>query len=641
MDYKTFKLYLLNTENQVSRINIYEYSNEKQSDYLSEKDNELIDSGVDYSKNALNIYMDDSIENVKFKMTSTLKDKNFENYYFFHQIVKKILTKDFFYVLRNKDNLISGRKLSIFFQNASTTNSTIMELSTKVEEDSDYTLEELYGFIGEHNAFIFDVPLDITNDPKNPLFIVNPFKNGFNYSELQTVRKNSNLLFENGDIVEKTIYGVHVKEYSQYISARSILSIEDTLNAYYNSHFLANRTSFDGIDVTNREFVEKYEEYNLVVDYQNSFYEKHVEGRPSEVVTPNIHKIEFVHKPKTKVMFPLEIFFKKIQTGANIPFVKFNPGVRMENVYRLYCRGKDNFGNKVPMLSKKVVRKLKESIHRIKSVTCVFYPQPDETFVIDVNEIGELYCTVNTSNLRYDNISSLEKYIGDTMNQVLKLFIKYFDPTSRVYDFFASVKSENIDIIELKYRASIKQKLTASEFKDTFKYFPSIFSYLSDNGKEMLVYKRVSNYDKMAEVDAYITKALKKQIDMNYLVSLCAEIYFSNNKEKAVEKVQSFLNKSRADNHMKEGGEILRFNSSLSNPGFKFYIGDDGNIQIDLTLIDNFEYIEHILFCLNNFMAICLGKVDSKSVDKHFSFILDNIVINVILSTRKKKNYEL
>ena len=85
MDYKTFKLYLLNTENQVSRINIYEYSNEKQSDYLSEKDNELIDSGVDYSKNALNIYMDDSIENVKFKMTSTLKDKNFENYYFFHQ----------------------------------------------------------------------------------------------------------------------------------------------------------------------------------------------------------------------------------------------------------------------------------------------------------------------------------------------------------------------------------------------------------------------------------------------------------------------------------------------------------------------------------------------------------------------------
>ena len=35
MDYKTFKLYLLNTENQVSRINIYEYSNEKQSDYLS------------------------------------------------------------------------------------------------------------------------------------------------------------------------------------------------------------------------------------------------------------------------------------------------------------------------------------------------------------------------------------------------------------------------------------------------------------------------------------------------------------------------------------------------------------------------------------------------------------------------------
>ena len=130
----------------------------------------------------------------------------------------------------------------------------------------------------------------------------------------------------------------------------------------------------------------------------------------------------------------------------------------------------------------------------------------------------------------------------------------------------------------MKYRASIKQKLTTSGFKEGFKYFPSIFSYLSDNGKEMLVYKRVSNYDKMAEVDAYITKALKKQIDMNYLVSLCAEIYLNNNKEQAFEKVQSFLNKSRADDHMKEGGEILRLNSSMSNNGFKLYVSDSGNI---------------------------------------------------------------
>ena len=72
-----------------------------------------------------------------------------------------------FYVLQNRNNLVSGRKLSMFFQNTSETDVSILELSKEVEENSEYTLEELYEFIGEENTFIFDVPLDIKNEQKN------------------------------------------------------------------------------------------------------------------------------------------------------------------------------------------------------------------------------------------------------------------------------------------------------------------------------------------------------------------------------------------------------------------------------------------------------------------------------------------
>ena len=73
--------------------------------------------------------------------------------------------------------------------------------------------------------------------------------------------------------------------------------------------------------------------------------------------------------------------------------------------------------------------------------------------------------------------------------------IKYFDPTSRVYELFNSIQTDNIEIIDIQYQANIKHKMTV--LKETVKYFPSIFTYFTENDEDVLVYKRVSNYNKM------------------------------------------------------------------------------------------------------------------------------------------------
>ena len=76
MNYEPFKLYLLNSENNISRVIHYS----KQGD---DYDEQLQQEGVTIESQKINIYKDDVIENAKFKLVSQLSDNNIENYYFF------------------------------------------------------------------------------------------------------------------------------------------------------------------------------------------------------------------------------------------------------------------------------------------------------------------------------------------------------------------------------------------------------------------------------------------------------------------------------------------------------------------------------------------------------------------------------
>ena len=68
MSNKLFKLSLLNKENQISKS--YLFGNKEENNGYNP---ELID---------LVIFNDDNLENIKYKITSVLEDKNINHYYF-------------------------------------------------------------------------------------------------------------------------------------------------------------------------------------------------------------------------------------------------------------------------------------------------------------------------------------------------------------------------------------------------------------------------------------------------------------------------------------------------------------------------------------------------------------------------------
>ena len=63
-----------------------------------------------------------------------------------------------------------------------------------------------------------------------------------------------------------------------------------------------------------------------------------------------IKLINFVIHPTISFNLPLDIVFKLIHASKTVPFIKFNPGKRREQIFRLYTDRVATNGKKIPIL---------------------------------------------------------------------------------------------------------------------------------------------------------------------------------------------------------------------------------------------------------------------------------------------------
>ena len=613
MNYEPFKLYLLNSENSVSKV----------IHYSEGEDNDGLQQSITSERQQVNIYKDDVIENVKFKLVSALNDTNIENYYFF---VKRNLTINVRQLLNNnkrQDGYISYNTFLAILKNLN-----LEEIEYEIQNE--YSIEDINEKLGESLTVTMNVPLGLDYQVYKQSYIVNPLENTLNYSYMDAIEKNADLLFEVGEIEGNSIYCLHISEYFKYIEENEMLSMEDTMKIYYKSLHSKNIFTDDKLESYNEGLVEKYEYYNKLIDAHLSFYQKYSTKETSDISSKTkITKIEFTYKPKSEIIFPLEIFFKKLQCNKSMPFAKFNPGKFLENIYRLYCPDKDKYGNKLPLFSLKDIKKYKEKIKKEKSVSLVLLDKKKRTTMFHVNGEGEIYCSFENIEHDIKDIVGITKYAANLLNKILSLFIKYFDPTSLVYQEFNNIQDENIEIIEIQYSASLKQRRSRLDTK----YFPGILTKVS--GTNTLNYKRVSNYDKMNDIDATITKMLKTNMDPNHIRDQCADMFFNGNKEESQEYFRKFLSSISVSDHMKEDGIKKIFKKFLHNPGFEIELKDERNITFDIKFVNNFHYIESILLFLHNLFLIQSNSIDSDEINAHFELfevedepVEDIIVVN-------------
>jgi hypothetical protein len=88
-----------------------------------------------------------------------------------------------------------------------------------------------------------------------------------------------------------------------------------------------------------------------------------------ENVKQGINSFTIEIRPSHTVVMPLDAIFKNIHCDAEFPFVKYNPGVRRENIYRFYSTAVSKNGKKIPYLPKKKIENLVRTISNHKQIS--------------------------------------------------------------------------------------------------------------------------------------------------------------------------------------------------------------------------------------------------------------------------------
>ena len=134
--------------------------------------------------------------------------------------------------------------------------------------------------------------------------------------------------------------------------------------------------------------------------------------------------------------------------------VKYNPGLKRENIYRLFSPHKDINNNKIPLISKSRLIKIDRDLAKRKRIG--FY-------IIDNNETtgAEILCEIdNKGNIfinikfeKYVNLSKIEYLIKKNINPILKLIKNEFDTNGHIIDLFSSFDDKNVELLTLNYNS--------------------------------------------------------------------------------------------------------------------------------------------------------------------------------------------
>ena len=106
--------------------------------------------------------------------------------------------------------------------------------------------------------------------------------------------------------------------------------------------------------IMNDKFMRQTSNVKLLYD----IYEQRDRTKEHQYIDDGLRGIEFIIHPETKYNISLDALFKKIHCDKSIPFIKLNPGKRMDNIYKLFTSGTSKSGRKIPKMQKSDIFRL-------------------------------------------------------------------------------------------------------------------------------------------------------------------------------------------------------------------------------------------------------------------------------------------
>mgnify|MGYP001106044040 FL=1 len=514
------------------------------------------------SKNAIEvefvddvIYNDDTIEIVKFKLLKYLKAVCFEELYFYgyfkdtfssdelKNLYHKLTQNNKIHLTKSRllDYLINIDKSDQLLSNEEDVNKGVVgdvshteegvEEDKKGDQSPTYTYDDLLSMDLNHSLIKKSVGQKFVGSNNDLIYVANPF-DVIKYDPILEKlahdiisTNNKNLLFEE-QIVNNTIYFTLFKDVYEYISTK--LNVATTIKIYFPYLHTNAINTIENYTLNHQKLLTKTQKIIESVNLSNNlksvtlFYNLYEAGtlKYNEF---GIKTIELNIHPNNKFNFPLDIIFKLLHAEKHIPLIKFNPGKRQENIYRLYSETRSTSGKKIPYLSKALILKLMKLIGNSKRVAIYTI-----TNGIPIIYEFDSFATINVKMnfIECKNLIYIQQLISETLNPILNVLHEKVQQSGYTFNNFTNILSDNIEIVAVNYFADIEimKNINLTSIKSCVSNVFNITNYKLSDGIEMR-YKRVSNYNEMNAIDSTIVELIKLERKESEIINNLVDNY--------------------------------------------------------------------------------------------------------------------
>jgi hypothetical protein len=564
-----------------------------------------------------NIYNDDTIESIKLKFLSafnsnveTFNKICFEELYFYGFVEKEFNIIEFYNVLTNNGQTsLTREKLLNYLDNIHERSQILEFLDIKDVYEYDDLLK-----INLKNStikYIKSIGQNFINNKLDYTYISNPF-NVSNYDPLlkrlldYIGTNNINLLFEY-NLLGNSIYVCLFNDVNNYMSSKN-LEEEITIKLYYNFLYNNNIINYENYTTNKLELIKKSDELiskttlinkNNFVDLLNEIYYKSAKLDYREF---GIRNINFNIYSNLNSNISLESIFKLINSNINLPIIKYNPGKKLENIYRLYCDKTVN-NKKIPYLNKATILKYVKFMGKTNTISMLVNNNNPEfstnisEFIVEIENNGIINIKIDFKKIL--DLETVNNIIKENLNPIiLNIKKNVLNENIKLFENLLDVNNE-INSLNYVINLNLKNNLNFKVIKNCLTY---LFNIINDDSKveQQLRYKRVSSYNPMNAEDAFILELIKQKLnEADILLKIQENLKVSQ--QDARTKLVTIVNSLQMVQNIFQYKKL----KIKSNPGFLIkFRKETSNLIISIDNIDNIYYLDYIPMYLDSIVKL-------------------------------------
>ena len=576
------------------------------------------------------ISRDDNLSVLKYKINKAF---NFdchphETYLYFEQA----FTSDIRAYYGNE--ILTKKELLTLFENQGKTEFADV---VKNSEQDIYEFSEIYKLFYNGMSHISEnikVPMPLRYINKNIHFQVNPYKyealpekaySKYNDS-FETL--NNLLLLDYGGITNNTIYVCIAPEMIEYSKQMGLDTYAEQfmLKLYFPMLQQHNITDIDSYNLNINGLRTQYspETFEKLIEIDSIYLDLYEDSENIGFLNNGVQQATAILEPHGMKHLSLDNLFKRLNSSSSFPIIKYNPGRSQENLYRLYAEKYTRKGKKIPSIDKASVFKFIRKTLKYKCISILHVIDNKTTIVIEIDRNSVIHCNVACAkNVFIDN-----KKIKLLFSDILRALFDLSQVHSEFETNYPSI-TENIKITNVNYSCICKTsgKVNVEKYASFLSpCFNVIESQLTKGIK--LRYKKVSNFQEMDSIEAYITEKRNMGHSNENIIESMVSSFTGVNLVQATDYVEKFLDNQSLQQSL-FSDKIVRIKN---NPGFGISIDiiNPNTIQVLVNNITNYEYLELI----ENNIKLFLYVTQSKQVPS----LIKKFVKMPVVSTSKEKD---